>query len=228
MDYVAWQCDQDAYAATGQKCSAQSILFMHENWGRAGLLEKMKEYASKVRGGSPSRLWPWTSVPKGTQTVVGCSRQADCIAIVPVRRAGLFYRALWLCSGSAQVIEPFPVFTRSSPCRPSRLFSHTRRSSLALRSQRSLSDLTVGPVLTWSTERIMDHVKAVSSLPGARVLFGGKPLEGHSIPKRYGAVEPTAVFVPLETIVKDQAAFDLCTTELFGPFQIVTEVRAVP
>ena len=24
FDYVAWQCDQDAYAATGQKCSAQS------------------------------------------------------------------------------------------------------------------------------------------------------------------------------------------------------------
>ena len=35
-DYVAWQCDQDAYACSGQKCSAQSILFMHENWGAAG------------------------------------------------------------------------------------------------------------------------------------------------------------------------------------------------
>ena len=32
FDYVAWQCDQDAYAATGQKCSAQSILFQHSNW----------------------------------------------------------------------------------------------------------------------------------------------------------------------------------------------------
>jgi hypothetical protein len=27
---VAWVCDQDAYACSGQKCSAQSILFMHE------------------------------------------------------------------------------------------------------------------------------------------------------------------------------------------------------
>ena len=35
-DYVAWQCDQDAYACSGQKCSAQSILFMHENWAAAG------------------------------------------------------------------------------------------------------------------------------------------------------------------------------------------------
>jgi len=29
MEYVAWQCDQDAYACSGQKCSAQSILFAH-------------------------------------------------------------------------------------------------------------------------------------------------------------------------------------------------------
>ena len=29
-DYVAWVCDQDAYACSGQKCSAQSILFMHK------------------------------------------------------------------------------------------------------------------------------------------------------------------------------------------------------
>ncbi len=36
FDYVAWQCDQDAYAATGQKCSAQSILFQHSNWVSKG------------------------------------------------------------------------------------------------------------------------------------------------------------------------------------------------
>lgn len=29
-DYIAWVCDQDAYACSGQKCSAQSMLFMHE------------------------------------------------------------------------------------------------------------------------------------------------------------------------------------------------------
>ena len=30
VEYIAWVCDQDAYACSGQKCSAQSILFMHE------------------------------------------------------------------------------------------------------------------------------------------------------------------------------------------------------
>lgn len=29
VDYVAWTSDQDAYAASGQKCSAQSVVFMH-------------------------------------------------------------------------------------------------------------------------------------------------------------------------------------------------------
>ena len=32
VDFVVWQSDQDAYSATGQKCSAQSMLIAHENW----------------------------------------------------------------------------------------------------------------------------------------------------------------------------------------------------
>jgi hypothetical protein len=32
VDYVAWQADQDAYACSGQKCSAQSLMIMHSNW----------------------------------------------------------------------------------------------------------------------------------------------------------------------------------------------------
>ena len=46
VDYVAWQCDQDAYACSGQKCSAQSVMFMHENWKESGLLEKFKQRAT--------------------------------------------------------------------------------------------------------------------------------------------------------------------------------------
>jgi 1-pyrroline-5-carboxylate dehydrogenase len=47
VDYVAWQCDQDAYATLGQKCSAQSICFIHENWLDTELLSKMKANAEK-------------------------------------------------------------------------------------------------------------------------------------------------------------------------------------
>ncbi|XP_024376718.1 probable aldehyde dehydrogenase isoform X1 [Physcomitrium patens] len=136
-DYVAWVCDQDAYACSGQKCSAQSILFMHENWANQNFLERLKKLASK----------------------------------------------------------------------------------------RKLEDLTVGPVLTVTTERMLDHVKNLLAIPGARVEFGGKPLTNHTIPDVYGALEPTAVFVPLKEILRNEENFALATTEIFGPFQILTEYK---
>jgi len=55
---------------------------------------------------------------------------------------------------------------------------------------------------------------------GARVAWGGKPLEGHSIPEVYGAIQPTAVFVPLDQIIASNANWELVNTELFGPFQV--------
>ncbi|MGI9236954.1 MAG: aldehyde dehydrogenase family protein [Woeseiaceae bacterium] len=130
-DYVAWQCDEDAYNASGQKCSAQSILFVHENWADA-LLPRLKDLASR----------------------------------------------------------------------------------------RSLTDLSVGPVLSWTNERIRQHIDATLEVPGAELLFGGSPIDGHEIPACYGAYEPTAIRVPLSAVYGDH--FDLLTTELFGPFQIVS------
>lgn len=56
---------------------------------------------------------------------------------------------------------------------------------------------------------------------GARVMFGGKALEGHAIPAVYGAMEPTAVFVPLAQLLKPEH-WPLVNTELFGPFQVRT------
>ena len=47
VDYVAWQADQDAYACSGQKCSAQSIMFAHENWAKAGIYDKLGELAAR-------------------------------------------------------------------------------------------------------------------------------------------------------------------------------------
>jgi 1-pyrroline-5-carboxylate dehydrogenase len=38
IDYVAYMCDNDAYNHSGQKCSAQSIMFMHKNWSRTDLV----------------------------------------------------------------------------------------------------------------------------------------------------------------------------------------------
>lgn len=134
VDYVAWQCDQDAYATIGQKCSAQSIMFMHENWRGTGLLDKIKANAAK----------------------------------------------------------------------------------------RSIHDFTNGPVLTVTTQRILAHTQRLLQITGSKLLFGGKELSDHNIPEQYGAVEPTAVFVPLAEMLKAENLDD-CVTELFAPFQVITE-----
>ena len=133
VDYVAWQCDQDAYASIGQKCSAQSICFVHENWKEAGLVEKIQANAAK----------------------------------------------------------------------------------------RSLDDFTAGPTLTVTTQQFLDHTNRLAGLSGAKVLFGGKEFANHTIPDKYGACEPTAVFVPLEEMIKEDN-FELCATEIFAPFQVIT------
>jgi 1-pyrroline-5-carboxylate dehydrogenase len=136
MDYVAWQCVQDAYAASGQKCSAQSILFLPQEWAGV-LIYKMGQLAD----------------------------------------------------------------------------------------QRNLQDLTVGPVLTWTTKDLLGHIQKLLAIPGAKLLFGGQPLAGHSIPECYGAIQPTAVEVPLEALA-DPALFPLINTEVFGPLQMVVGYRA--
>lgn len=136
VDYVAWVCDQDAYACSGQKCSAQSILFMHENWG-SSFINKLGDLAAR----------------------------------------------------------------------------------------RKLDDLTIGPVLTVTTETMLDHMNKLLEIPGSKLLFGGEALQNHSIPSIYGAIKPTAVFVPLEEMLKDDN-FELVTREIFGPFQIITEYKA--
>jgi len=89
-----------------------------------------------------------------------------------------------------------------------------------LAARRGLADLTNGPVLSWNNDRIKAHIDAVLKVPGAELLFGGSPLDGCDIPDCYGAYEPTAVRVPLSAVCGDY--FGLLTTELFGPFQIVS------
>jgi 1-pyrroline-5-carboxylate dehydrogenase len=78
--------------------------------------------------------------------------------------------------------------------------------------------------MTHTTESILSHTNKLLEIPGSRLLFGGKELASHDIPKCYGAVEPTAVFVPLDELLKPEN-FDDCVKEIFGPFQVVTEYK---
>jgi 1-pyrroline-5-carboxylate dehydrogenase len=49
-----------------------------------------------------------------------------------------------------------------------------------LASRRQLSDLTIGPVLTVTTQRMLDHIDNLLKIPGARIAFGGKELSKSS------------------------------------------------
>lgn len=76
--------------------------------------------------------------------------------------------------------------------------------------------------MTWNNEKIKAHLDAILELDGTKLLFGGNPLKDHSIPAQYGAWEPTCVFVPLKHFRGAKKQKLLCT-EIFAPFQIVTE-----
>ena len=95
-------------------------------------------------------------------------------------------------------------------------------------AKRNLQDLSIGPVLSWTNAQIQAHIEKLLKIEGAKVLFGGKALKNHEIPEQYGgtlfyvAFEPTAVYVPLK---KALANFDLVQTEVFGPFQIITDYQ---
>jgi 1-pyrroline-5-carboxylate dehydrogenase len=49
-----------------------------------------------------------------------------------------------------------------------------------LASRRQLSDLTIGPVLTVTTQRMLDHIDNLLKISGARIAFGGKELSKSS------------------------------------------------
>lgn len=66
---------------------------------------------------------------------------------------------------------------------------------------------------------MLDHLNKLLKINGSKLLFGGEALQNHSIPTVYGAIKPTAVFVPLEEILKEEN-YDLVTKEIFGPFQV--------
>jgi len=90
----------------------------------------------------------------------------------------------------------------------------------SLAARRNLTDLTNGPVLSWNNDQIGNHIEAVLKVPGTELLFGGSPVDGHDTPDCYGVYEPTAIRAPLSALCEQH--FDLLTTELFGPFEIIS------
>lgn len=80
--------------------------------------------------------------------------------------------------------------------------------------------------MQFTTESMLEHMNNLLKIPGSKLLFGGEELENHSIPAVYGAIKPTAVFVPIEEILKDDN-YQLVTREIFGPFQVTLAVPSI-
>ena len=130
IDYIAWQCDEDAYNASGQKCSAQSLLFIHKNWEK-DLIPKLKK----------------------------------------------------------------------------------------LSQRRRIENLSLGPILSWNNQQLLDHINVLLKIPGAECLFGGEELVNHSIPPVYGSMQATAIKIPVHELLGKN--FNNITKEVFGPFQVI-------
>lgn len=73
--------------------------------------------------------------------------------------------------------------------------------------------------MQFTTEAMLEHMNKLLQISGSELLFGGEALKNHSIPSIYGAIKPTAIYVPLEEIVKENN-YELVTREIFGPFQV--------
>ncbi len=93
-------------------------------------------------------------------------------------------------------------------------------------AQRGFEDLTLGPVLTWNTERLYDRVRTLSEIKKAELLFGGEALSKttwpyvppaeHSQLFDYGCIKPACVLVPHQAL-QDPRAAELLRQEVFGP-----------
>ena len=67
-------------------------------------------------------------------------------------------------------------------------------------------------------------MKNLLTIPGASIAFGGDliPSKEHSIPSCYGSWNPTAIKIPIKQLLLEEN-FSLCTTEIFGGFQIIVD-----
>lgn len=229
------QCDQDAYACTGQKCSAQSMLFVHSNWAATGLYDKLKQLASRC---GVHWLGPWLGlrvkeVPSAASCGMDALVWASCCegaarqplggklwhgATPPfnIRRPAVQAQAGRPdCGAGADMdhrghYEAHSTAAEHPGCALWRRWAFTARSGRHTSAARPPS----------RPRAPLRHCLAA----GATLLFGGKPLAHHTIPEVYGAVEPTAVFVPLEQALKPEH-FGAVTTEVFGPFQVRAATR---
>lgn len=158
LAYVAWQCDQDAYACSGQKCSAQSIMFAHSSWVGLGLFDRMKELAGRCGAASGPRQFWFTADNLQQSTGYSISALALNASNCESLRSSLLFilHAVSLCCTL--------LLSASCSNSPHLLIPHTPGPPHS--RSRKLEDLTIGPVLTWTTDAILGHAKKLLAIPG--------------------------------------------------------------
>lgn len=91
--------------------------------------------------------------------------------------------------------------------------------------KRNLEDLTNVPLLSINNDTIQKHIDKLKNINGTRILFGGDTIFG-IVHEKYGFIEPTLIYIPLKEIMKKEN-FDIVTTEIFGPVQIITDYSEI-
>ena len=89
---------------------------------------------------------------------------------------------------------------------------------IELEADRKLGDLTIGATVTWSNQRLYEHSQKVLKIERAKLLWGNASFVPPAGCEGYGYMMPTAIEVPLDKI---RQYFDIVTTEVFAPFQLV-------
>ena len=86
----------------------------------------------------------------------------------------------------------------------------------------------MGPILSLSSDEIINHVNSLLEIDGSKLWFGNKKIQDKNniyTLEYLGFIQPTAVFIPLEEI--NHSNIKLVTKEIFGPVQIVTSYSEI-
>lgn len=83
----------------------------------------------------------------------------------------------------------------------------------------------MGPIITLSSQEIIDHVNELLNITGAELWFGNRKLYKGRMLDETGYIEPTAVYIPIKEI--NEKNIKLVTKEIFGPFQVVTSYKNI-
>jgi Aldehyde dehydrogenase family len=165
VDYVAWQCDQDAFACRRvlDFCLGLSVL-------------SIMTLATLVEDKSACNDWElsWRHAEHSVCASASCFRPRCLRRVYMPTSAWTNHVPIHQIWGAIQAPQWSRACSGQKCSAQSIMFMHENWASSGLLDKckekadaRKLDDLTVGPVLTVTTERMLAHVQKLSQIPGA-------------------------------------------------------------